>query len=110
MAGERWVGDQWGLIFANRYGGPLDPSYVVAAFKKHLQRSALPNLRFHDLRHSCASMLVAQGTHPREVMEILGHSTITLTMNTYSHVLPQAKRNALDALSGTLFATSERAG
>jgi integrase len=70
---------------------------------KHLQCAELPNLRFHDLRHSCATLLVAQGTHPREVMEILGHSTITLTMNTYAHVMPQAKRTALDALSGTLF-------
>jgi len=102
LAGQRWVGEQWGLVFANTLGGPLDPSHVVVAFKKHLQRAELPNLRFHDLRHSCASLLVAQGTHPREVMEILGHSTIALTMNTYSHVLPQAQRDAamlLDTLS-----------
>lgn len=103
VAGERWVGEQWGLVFCNTYGGPLDASHVVAAFKKHLVRAGLPSIRFHDLRHSCASLLVAQGTHPREVMEILGHSTITLTMNTYAHVMPQAQRNALTALSGTLF-------
>jgi len=90
-------------VFCNTLGGPLDPSHVVTAFKKHLTRAELPPIRFHDLRHSCASLLVAQGTHPREVMEILGHSTITLTMNTYAHVMPQAQRNALTALSGTLF-------
>jgi len=62
----------------------------------------LPTLRFHDLRHSCASLLMAQGVHPRVVMEILGHSTITLTMNTYSHVLPSAQRDAA-ALLDNLF-------
>ncbi len=103
LAGERWNGDDWNLVFANRVGGPLDPTHVVKAFKQHLTRAGLPDIRFHDLRHSCASLLVAQGTHPREVMEILGHSTITLTMNTYSHVMPQAKRTAIDALSGVLF-------
>jgi integrase len=90
-------------VFPNTIGAPLAPSHLVVAFKKHLQCAELPNLRFHDLRHSCETQLVAQGTHPREVMEILGHSTITLTMNTYAHVMPQAKRTALDALSGTLF-------
>ena len=68
-----------------------------------MQRAGLPPLRFHDLRHSCASLLVAQGVHPRIVMEILGHSTITLTMNTYSHVLPQNQRDAA-ALLDQLFA------
>ena len=92
LAGEKWVGEQWGLVFANRLGGPLDPAHVVTAFKKHLQRAELPNLRFHDLRHSCASLLVAQGTHPREVMEILGHSTIALTMNTYSQCCRRRSR------------------
>ena len=82
---------------------------MVAAFKKHLERAGLPDIRFHDLRHSCATLLVAQGTHQREVMEILGHSTITLTMDTYAHVLPQAKRTALDALSESLFAPDEKA-
>ena len=51
--------------------------------------------RFHDLRHTAASFLVAQGVHPRVVMEILGHSQIGLTMNTYAHVLPAAQRAAL---------------
>ena len=60
----------------------------------------MPDIRFHDLRHSCASLLLAQNVHPRVVMEILGHSTITLTMNTYSHVMPQAQRQAVDLLQG----------
>jgi integrase len=54
----------------------------------------LRHQRFHDLRHSCASLLLAQGVHPRVVMETLGHSQIALTMNTYSHVLPPLQREA----------------
>jgi integrase len=54
----------------------------------------LQHRRFHDLRHSCASLLLAQNVAPRVVMELLGHSQISLTMNTYSHVLPELKREA----------------
>lgn len=104
-AGERWQGEEWGLVFPNTIGGPLSKHTLIQQYKKHLKNAGLPNLRFHDLRHSCASLLVAQGVHPRVVMEILGHSTITLTMNTYSHVLPQAQRDAV-ILMGSLFAPS----
>jgi integrase len=60
-------------------------------------------MRFHDLRHGAATLLLAQGVHPRVVMEQLGHSQISLTMNTYSHVVPELQREAvtkLDALLG----------
>ena len=107
LAGSGWEGDSWGLVFATMRGKPLDPTHLVKGFKAHLQRAGLPNIRFHDLRHTAARLLVAQGVHSREVMEILGHSTITLTMNTYSHVMPQAKRVAIDALSGALFTGTE---
>jgi integrase len=62
------------------------------------------------LRHSCASLLLAQGVHPRVVMEILGHSTIALTMNTYSHVMPQAQRQAVELLQGLFGAPAASAG
>jgi integrase len=63
----------------------------------------LPAIRLHDLRHSCATLLLAQGAHPRAVMETLGHSQISLTMNTYSHVLPDMQREVatkMDAILG----------
>ena len=88
-------------------GRPLDARHVVDDFKRHLRRAEQPDIRFHDLRHSCASLLLAQNVHPRVVMEILGHSTISLTMNTYSHVLPKAQRDAAEPLD-RLF-TAERA-
>lgn len=53
-----------------------------------IKRAGLPSMRFHDLRHACASLLLVQGVHPRVVMETLGHSQISLTMNMYSNVLP----------------------
>jgi integrase len=59
-------------------------------------------MRFHDLRHACASLLLVQGVHPRVVMETLGHSQISLTMNTYSHVLPILQREAADRMEAVL--------
>lgn len=56
------------------------------------KRKLLPRLRFHDLRHSAATLLQAQGVHPRYIMDLLGHSTISLTMNTYGHVLQEMRR------------------
>ena len=62
----------------------------------------LPRKRFHDLRHTCATLLLAQDVHPRVVMEILGHSQISLTMDTYSHVVPSLQREAADRMDTLL--------
>ncbi|HEY8693589.1 MAG TPA: tyrosine-type recombinase/integrase, partial [Chloroflexota bacterium] len=64
----------------------------------------LRHQRFHDLRHACASLLLAQGVPARTVMETLGHSTITLTMNTYSHVIPELQRDAAAKMDAILAA------
>ena len=104
LAGAAWPEDDWDLIFTTARGGPMSAVTLTKQFKRHLAAIGLPDMRFHDLRHSCASLLVAQGVHPRVVMEILGHSTIALTMNTYSHVLPAAQRQAADAMDRLLVA------
>jgi hypothetical protein len=87
--------DEWkesGLVFTTHKGTALEPHNVVRHFKTVLKKAELPDtIRFHDLRHSCATLLIAQGVHPRVVMEILGHSQISTTMNTYGHVLPAEK-------------------
>ena len=57
-------------------------------------------MRLHDLRHSCATLLIAKGVHPRVVMEVLGHSQISITMNTYGHVTAEAQRSAAQAMDG----------
>jgi len=100
IAGTRW--QEWGLVFTTTIGTPLDCSTVTRAFQKTLKDIGLPRQRFHDLRHCCASLLLAQGIHPRVVMEILGHSTIGLTMNTYSHVMPAAQREAANSMDAIL--------
>jgi integrase len=72
-----------------------------------LAASGLPRQRFHDLRHACASLLLAQGVSPRVVMETLGHSQISLTMNTYSHVISELGRAAADLMDTMLAPRSE---
>ncbi len=91
--GEGW--QEHDLVFPSDRGTPLEPRNLHRHFKIALKRAGLPETtRFHDLRHSCATFLIAQGIHPRVVMEILGHSQISLTMNTYGHVLPETQREA----------------
>jgi integrase len=98
-AGSRW--HEMGLVFSTGIGTPLDPADLNHHFRRTLERARLPQKRFHDLRHGAASALLAAEVHPRVVMEILGHSNISLTMNTYTHVVEQLKREAaakMDAL------------
>lgn len=92
-----------GLVFTSTSGTPLEPRNVSREWD-HLRREAgLPDLRLHDLRHSCATILVALGVHPRVVMETLRHSQIGITMDTYAHVKPLLQREAADALENALF-------
>jgi integrase len=86
LAGRRW--QEWGLVFATRIGTPIDSSNLDHRFQRLAALAGLPKIRFHDLRHTAATVLLAQGVHPRLGMEIFGHSSISLTMNTYSHVIP----------------------
>jgi integrase len=85
-AGEAWQDS--GLVFATADGKPLDGMNLTHHFQRLPRRAGLPKRRFHDLRHSCATVLLGQHVPARVVMEILGHSQISVTMNTYSHVLP----------------------
>ena len=73
------------------------------AFKAALRRAGLPEVRFHDLRHTCATLLLRQGVNPKYVQELLGHANVSLTLNVYSHVLPDmgdAAAGAMDAALG----------
>lgn len=103
---RRDLGLDWkehGLVFPSDVGTPLSPRNLVRHFKSMLEKVGLPDtIRFHDLRHSCASFLIAQGTHPRVVMEILGHSQISVTMNTYGHVAIDGQREAMDKVQEKL--------
>jgi len=63
-----------------------------------LKKAGLPDVRFHDLRHSAATLLLSKGVHPKVVQEILGHSEISMTMDIYSHVLPTMQKDAMSRL------------
>ena len=99
-AGGQWV--ERGLVFTTPGGTPLDGTAVTKAFHQLLDRAGLPQRRFHDLRHSCATLLLVQGVSPRVVMDLLGHSQIALTMNTYSHVIPDLRRDAAQRMEELL--------
>jgi integrase len=86
VAGEDWNDGLGGLLFTTPRGRPIEPKDVQAEFKATLAVAKLPNMRLHDLRHAAASFLIAQGLPLRLVMEVLGHSTIALTANTYGHI------------------------
>ena len=86
------LGDHYqdqGLAFTTDTGAPINPSNLrQRSFKRLLKRAGLPHMRFHDLRHTCATLLLSRGVHPKFVQELLGHATIAITLDTYSHVLP----------------------
>ena len=92
VAGQRW--NDYGLVFTTEAGAPLNGCNVNRTFKAILRRAGLPAIRYHDLRHTAATLLLAQGVDPRTIMETLGHSQISLTLNTYAHVVPALQREA----------------
>jgi len=96
VAGEKWRDS--GLVFTTTIGTPLDPRNVLRHFARVLSAAGIPHVRFHDLRHSCASLLLAQGVPARMVQEILGHSAIRVTMDVYSHVMPSMRDDAARAM------------
>lgn len=101
QAGETWS-KEWDLVFTNQIGEPLSSRRLRNEFKAHLTAAGLEDKRFHDLRHSCASLLLAQGVPMRVVMEILGHSNIQVTMDVYSHVTAALSRQAADSIDAIL--------
>ncbi len=89
-------------MFCTLHGTHLNPNHVVEEFKKVLNRAGLPNIRFYDLRHSAAILLLSLGVHPKVVQELLGHTQISMTMDLYSHVLPGMKQDAMRKLDAEL--------
>jgi integrase len=77
---------------------PLHCNVLVTQFKRLISQAGLPDLRSHDLRHTSATLLLAQGVHPKIVQERLGHADISMTLNRYSHVTPDMQRSAADTL------------
>lgn len=96
-----------GLVFANDLGELMNPSnFRHRSFLPLLRKARLPHMRFHDLRHTCATLLLSKGVHPKFVQELMGHATVASTLDTYSHAVPgmgkataEAMREALEVAS-----------
>jgi len=101
IAGAAWEEHDW--VFCNSLGKPMERGNMVKrSFRRVLTRAGLPQIRFHDLRHSCATLLLSMGVHPKIVQERLGHSQIAVTLDTYSHVLPSLQEEASHRLDTLL--------
>jgi integrase len=101
MAAEGLGSVAW--VFCNTQGGALRRSHFhKSVFKPLLKRAGLPAIRFHDLRHTSATLLLSAGVHPKVVQERLGHSQISVTLDIYSHVLPTLQREAASKLDQIL--------
>ena len=96
MAGIAWK--EYDLVFCSTYGNFLDTSQLRKEFYKLLRAASLPHMRFHDLRHSAATLLLAMGVHVKVVQELLGHSHISITLGVYGHVLSSMQQEAMDKL------------
>ena len=102
QADERSACEDWfesGYIFTTEDGQPLDPHRISKAFERHLRGAALPRIPLHGLRHTYATLALSSGVNPKIVSARLGHSTVALTLDIYSHVLPQADQEAADRIA-----------
>jgi integrase len=106
LEGMERLGDAYrdeGLIFASQVGTPINPTNLRRrSFAALLQRANLPKIRFHDLRHTCATLLLSRNVHPKYVQELLGHANIAITLDTYSHVIPGMGDHAMRAMEDVL--------
>ena len=96
------VGEKWheqGLVFPAAYGGFLQANSLWASFKRLLKRAGLPDVRFHDLRHSAATILFAAKVDLKVISELLGHSSIAVTSDIYAHLLPSMQREVADKMN-----------
>ena len=105
---RQWAGSKWqdgGFVFTTGVGTPMHPDDVSRLFPTVLKAAKLPKVRFHDLRHSCATLLLSLGVHAKLVQETLGHSSYQLTMDTYSHMIPALRNEVADRMD-EIFSTT----
>ena len=96
-------------MFCTQLGTPINPSNLYRQFKRLVRESGLPEIRFHDLRHTHATMLLEAGQPAKSVQERLGHAQVTTTLDTYSHVSPDLQDRAAASVEGLLNGSFENA-
>jgi integrase len=99
---ELWI--ESGLVFTAKNGAALDPESVTRYFRRAVKVSLLPSIRLHDLRHTHATLALQAGIHPKVVSERLGHATVSITLDTYSHAIPAMQEEAAAPIAGLVFA------
>jgi integrase len=107
------LGPLWednGFVFTNDLGGPLPVNSLMSQYEKLITTAEVPRIRFHDLRHTSATLLLAQDIHPKIVQERLGHADIGMTLNRYSHVTPSMQWEAAEALDKAIEAAKDVEG
>ena len=115
QAAERLrLGEAWAdldMVFPNAAGEVYEPSnFVRRQFLPLLRKAGLPRIRFHDLRHTAATLLLGQGVNVKVVSEMLGHSNISITLNIYGHVLPHMQQHAVETMDRLLWGSSNGLG
>ncbi len=101
-AGSNWKGTAQALVFTTKNGTPIEPRNLNRSFEALCVRAGVRKVRFHDLRHTCASLLHEQGADARMIMEVLGHSSIRVTMDIYTFVRLDSQRSAFDRVGDAL--------
>ncbi len=91
---KKWVDHD--LVFPNLSGGYLHPNHMGEKFRKLLKEAGLPDIHFHDLRHSAATILLCMGVNVKVVQELLGHSDISVTLGVYGHLLPSMQQTVVE--------------
>jgi integrase len=98
---ELWV--ETGLVFTQENGEALHPELMTRRFRQAVKRAMLPDMRLHDLRHTHATLALRAGVHPKVVSERLGHSTVSFTLDVYSHAIPAMQEEAAALIAGLVF-------
>ncbi len=98
------AGVESGLVFTLENGEALDPEDVSRYFRQAVKKAMLPQIRLHDLRHTHATLALQAGVHPKVVSERLGHATVSITLDTYSHAIPALQEEAAALIAGLVFA------
>lgn len=98
LCGRSYCPDYIGYICVDEMGNLIQPNYISTAFRKLLENNGLRSIRFHDLRHSCASMMLANGVAMKQIQEWLGHSDFSTTANIYAHLDYNSKLSSAEAM------------
>jgi integrase len=99
-AGPSWKDQD--LTFSTGIGTPLDPRNLALDYDRMIEKAEVPRIRFHDLRHTFATIGLAQGVHPKVMSDMLGHAKVSMTLDTYSHALPKFQTEAADKIADAL--------